>query len=138
MMEPFFLAVSTSWVSCSRVAAAPVGLFGEQKKMRSVGCEGGAGMAAVAAPRHDAARFESHRGGPHLGLGEVGEEVVLGIAGEVLDAVEARGGGVVALGHPQDDRRVDVHGVRGVLDCARGMLTALSNRGTCQKCLARR
>ena len=36
MMDPFFLAKATSSVSCSRVAAAPVGLFGEQKKMMSV------------------------------------------------------------------------------------------------------
>lgn len=34
--EPFFLANATRSVSCLRVAAAPVGLFGEQKKMRSV------------------------------------------------------------------------------------------------------
>ena len=34
-MDPFFLAASTKLVSCSRVAAAPVGLFGEQKKMMS-------------------------------------------------------------------------------------------------------
>lgn len=36
MMLPFLRANSTSWVSCSRVAAAPVGLLGEQKKMMSV------------------------------------------------------------------------------------------------------
>ena len=36
MMEPFFLAKATNSVSCLRVAAAPVGLLGEQKKMRSV------------------------------------------------------------------------------------------------------
>ena len=36
MIEPFFLAKATSSVSCLRVAAAPVGLFGEQKKMMSV------------------------------------------------------------------------------------------------------
>lgn len=36
MMLPFFLAKDTSSVSCCRVAAAPVGLLGEQKKMMSV------------------------------------------------------------------------------------------------------
>ena len=36
MMDPFLRANSTSSVSCWRVAAAPVGLFGEQKKMMSV------------------------------------------------------------------------------------------------------
>ena len=35
MMLPFFLANATSSCSCARVAAAPVGLFGEQKKMMS-------------------------------------------------------------------------------------------------------
>ena len=35
MMDPFFLAASTKLVSWSLVAAAPVGLFGEQKKMMS-------------------------------------------------------------------------------------------------------
>lgn len=34
-MDPFFFAASTKLVSCSLVAAAPVGLFGEQKKMMS-------------------------------------------------------------------------------------------------------
>jgi hypothetical protein len=36
MMLPFFLANATNSSSCARVAAAPVGLLGEQKKMRSV------------------------------------------------------------------------------------------------------
>jgi hypothetical protein len=36
MIDPFFLAKVTSSLSCLRVAAAPVGLFGEQKKMISV------------------------------------------------------------------------------------------------------
>lgn len=36
MTEPFFLAKATSSVSWARVAAAPVGLFGEQKKRTSV------------------------------------------------------------------------------------------------------
>ena len=36
MMLPFFLAKATKSVSCCRVAALPVGLFGEQKKMMSV------------------------------------------------------------------------------------------------------
>lgn len=35
-MDPFFLANATSCSSCWRVAAAPVGLLGEQKKMMSV------------------------------------------------------------------------------------------------------
>jgi hypothetical protein len=35
-MLPFFLANSTRAVSCARLAAAPVGLLGEQKKMMSV------------------------------------------------------------------------------------------------------
>ena len=35
-MEPFLRAKATSSVSCARVAAAPVGLLGEQKKMMSV------------------------------------------------------------------------------------------------------
>ena len=35
-MEPFLRAKLTRSVSCLRVAAAPVGLFGEQKKMMSV------------------------------------------------------------------------------------------------------
>lgn len=35
--EPLEVANSTSCCSCSLVAAAPVGLFGEQKKMRSAG-----------------------------------------------------------------------------------------------------
>lgn len=35
MIDPFLRAVSTKCFSCSLVAAAPVGLFGEQKKMMS-------------------------------------------------------------------------------------------------------
>jgi hypothetical protein len=35
MMAPVRLANATSCVSCSRVAALPVGLLGEQKKMMS-------------------------------------------------------------------------------------------------------
>jgi hypothetical protein len=36
MMEPFLRAKATSSSSCLRVAAAPVGLLGLQKNMRSV------------------------------------------------------------------------------------------------------
>ena len=36
IIDPFFFANSTSWLSCSLVAAEPVGLFGEQKNMISV------------------------------------------------------------------------------------------------------
>ena len=35
-MDPFLRANATSSVNCLRVAAAPVGLLGEQKKMTSV------------------------------------------------------------------------------------------------------
>lgn len=43
MMLPFLRAKATSSSSCFRVAAAPVGLLGEQKKMMSVrlACGGG-------------------------------------------------------------------------------------------------
>ena len=45
-MLPLRRANATSSVSCARVAAAPVGLLGEQKKMMSVRaacCDGGGG-----------------------------------------------------------------------------------------------
>lgn len=48
-------------------------------------------------------------------LGQVGEEVVLGPAGHVGDAVKARRLGAVLARHPHDDRRVHVHRVRRIL-----------------------
>ena len=109
MREPFFLAKATSSFSCCRVAAAPVGLLGEQKKIMSVlpTCTAGHWL------RHQQRLPADWLHSPHLA--EVREEVVPGLAAHVFNVVKVAAALVVAPSHAHDDRRVHIHRIRGVL-----------------------
>lgn len=109
MREPFFLAKATSSFSCCRVAAAPVGLLGEQKKMMSVlpTCTAGHWL------RHQQQWPACWLRSPHLA--EVGEEVVPWLAAHVFNVVKVAAALVVAPSHAHDDRSVHIYRIGGVL-----------------------